>query len=105
MLSKSEKEIISQLYAKGYNYSEIYNMDKGISCKKETLKKHIQRNLQDLKEEHLKNRQIKKDIRKALNETNLKFIGTKELIKWNRQSYITDEKGNLIFDETRGAIP
>lgn len=31
-------------------------------------------------------------------------IGTYAFIQWNRQSYLTDKDGNLVFDENRGGI-
>lgn len=103
-MNNLQKEKIKKLYIKGYSATNISNIFNN-QIKVGTIKKHIQRNLKNFKEEHEKNKRIIQDCKRAIMNTDKRFMSTKSLVMWNRQSYKTLENGKLIFDKERGLAP
>lgn len=91
---------IWQLYEKGFSYVEIAEM---IGFNENTVKSYIERNLQHLKENHYKNKKIRREWLNSVKNENKQWISDFSLVKFYRQSYITNSNGNLVFDKkTRG---
>ncbi len=96
------KEHIKTLYIKGYNAKEIAGL---LSFSHSYMREYISKNLSEQKIEHKKNRAIKKEMIKAVNNMNNSFIGNSAILDWNRQSYDYNENGNIVFNEKHGARP
>lgn len=102
------KDEVKELYAKGYNAKEIAKILKGrgqINIKSDTVQRCINRNFYKLKSEHLKNRNINKDIKKSIDNMNNSFMSNSSLLKMTRQRYNYNKNGNLVFDESAGKRP
>lgn len=107
-MKKEKNERIKEMYIKGYSASKItkiINREFGLEIKLGAITKYIQRNLKDCKAEHNKNKAIIRDCRRVVSNSSRSYMGTKQLIMWNRQSYKADSAGNLRYDSTRGKAP
>nr|WP_243147922.1 hypothetical protein [Clostridium botulinum]AIW54604.1 hypothetical protein [Clostridium botulinum]AIW54724.1 hypothetical protein [Clostridium botulinum]AIW54786.1 hypothetical protein [Clostridium botulinum]AIW54853.1 hypothetical protein [Clostridium botulinum] len=100
--SRLDKNKVKDLYVLGYIASEIADI---LKQKTDTVKKCISRNFKDYVSVHEERRNIKRDIRKAVRNDSNKYIGTAELIKWNRNSFSSNHKGDLVFDKNNGIAP
>ncbi|MDU6483118.1 MAG: hypothetical protein E6538_14075 [Paeniclostridium sordellii] len=69
------------------------------------IRKCISRHFIEFKNEHEKNKKLIKETNSVIEKTYKRFISDQALLKQNRQSYMYDEKFNLIFDSNRGEIP
>lgn len=91
---------IGQLYEKGFSYVEIAQM---IGSNENTIKSYIERNLKNLKENHYKNKRVRREWLNSVKNENEQWISDFSLVKFYRQSYITNANGNFVFDKkTRG---
>lgn len=99
------KNRIEELYLSGMNASEItktlnsniYNKDSKI--KRETVQKHIQRNLLNKKMEHNIKVLERKEVLKAVNYEAKKCMSDKAFINKNKSVYKTKENGDIIIDK------
>ena len=96
------KEYIKTLYIKGYTAKEIAEL---LGFTHSYMREYISKNLSEYKIEHKKNRAIKKEMIKAVNNMNNSYIGNSAILDWNRQSYDYNENGNIVFNEKHGARP
>ena len=107
-LYKSCNFDIKDLYVVGYNAREIANK---LGHKYENVQKYIQmreyisKNLSEYKIEHKKNRVIKKEMIRAVDNMNNSYISNSAILEWNRQSYDYNENGNIVVNEKHGARP
>lgn len=99
---QKHKEHIKILYTKGYNAKEIAEL---LVYTHSYMREYISKNLCEYKNEHKKNRAIKKEMIKAVNNMNNSYIGNSAILDWNRQSYNYNENGNIVFNEKHGARP
>lgn len=91
---------IRELYKSGFSYVEIAQM---IGFNENTIKSYIERNLKHLKENHYKNKRVRREWLNSVKNENEQWISDFSLVKFYRQSYITNSNGNLVFDKkTRG---
>ena len=91
-----DKERVKDLFIQGYKYNTIARM---LNSKPETIRKCIQRNFNDLKQERSINKARNKDINKVINHENNQFMSDKEFVKRNRSIYITEENGDIVVKE------
>ena len=69
------------------------------------MREYISKNLSEYKIEHKKNRVIKKEMIRAVDNMNNSYISNSAILEWNRQSYDYNENGNIVFNEKHGARP
>ena len=103
-----DKQKVKDLYLKGYNAKEISNIlsrIKEVDIKSDTIQRCINRNFSGLKINHIKARNLNKDIKRCVDIINNSFMSNSSLLKYNRQSYKYNKNGNLVFDEKRGKRP
>lgn len=97
------KSKIEELYLKGFNASQITNIlnsdleDKKI--KRETIQKHIQRNLLDKKMQHNIKVLENKEAIKAVNYEATRCMSDKSFISKNKSIYKTKKNGDIIIDK------
>lgn len=97
------KPKIEELYLKGFNASQITNIlnsnleDKKI--KRETIQKHIQRNLLDKKMQHNIKVLENKEAIKAVNYEATRCMSDKSFISKNMSIYKTKKNGDIIIDK------
>ena len=96
------KEHIKILYTKGYNAKEIAEL---LVYTHSYMREYISKNLSEYKIEHKKNRVIKKEMIRAVDNMNNSYISNSAILEWNRQSYDYNENGNIVFNEKHGARP
>ena len=75
------------------------------TCIKLLCNFNISKNLSEYKIEHKKNRVIKKEMIRAVDNMNNSYISNSAILEWNRQSYDYNENGNIVFNEKHGARP
>ena len=90
------KEHIKILYTKGYNAKEIAEL---LVYTHSYMREYISKNLSEYKIEHKKNRVIKKEMIRAVDNMNNSYISNSAILEWNRQSYDYNENGNIVFNE------
>lgn len=101
-LNKSRNKI-EELYLKGFNASQITSIlnssleDKKI--KKETIQKHIQRNLLNKKMQHNIKVLEKKEAIKATNYEATKYMTDKSFVNKNRSIYVTKKNGDIVLNK------
>lgn len=93
-------ENIKRLYIKGYNAKEIADY---LAFTHKYMREYISENLKVYRAEHIKNRNINKEIVKAVDNTNNSFMSNSSFLNWNRQSYDYNKNGNIVFNEKRGS--
>ena len=96
------EEHIKILYTKGYNAKEIAEL---LVYTHSYMREYISKNLSEYKIEHKKNRVIKKEMIRAVDNMNNSYISNSAILEWNRQSYDYNENGNIVFNEKHGARP
>lgn len=104
MILNDVKSEIEKLYLKGFNAAEITKiLNKDLKneneFKKETIQKHIQRNLLKKKMEHNIKILEKKEMIKAVNYEAKKHMTDKTFINKNRSIYKTKENGDIVIDK------
>nr|WP_195366184.1 hypothetical protein [[Eubacterium] tenue] len=101
-IDKNTRKRIGDLYKKGLTSKQISGVVKASDV---AIRKCISRNFIEYKSEHEENKKLIKESNSLIEKTYKRFISDQALLKQNRQSYIYDEKFNLIFDSNRGPIP
>ena len=101
-LYKSCNFDIKDLYVVGYNAREIAEL---LVYTHSYMREYISKNLSEYKIEHKKNRVIKKEMIRAVDNMNNSYISNSAILEWNRQSYDYNENGNIVFNEKHGARP
>ena len=96
MKAKLNKEIIKKLYLEGLKAPEIA---KKLNLKKDTIKKCIQRNFNNLKYEHEIAAIRRCEVIKAINYEANKFMGDSTFIKKNRSIYKTKLDGDIVINK------
>ena len=87
---------VKGLYLKGYEAPEI---SKKIGATVEATRKWIQRNLGDLKREHIIAVTQRKEAIKAVNYEAKKYISDRSFILKNRSAYKTKENGDIVINK------
>ncbi|MBU3109345.1 DNA-binding response regulator [Clostridium gasigenes] len=96
---------IEELYLKGLNANEITKrLNSNICCesekiKRETIQKHIQRNLLHKKMEHKIKIMERKETIKAVNYEATKYMTDKSFIIKNRSVYRTKLNGDIVINK------
>lgn len=96
------KEKIEDLYLDGMNASEItkiLNSNIDIKVKRETVQKHIQRNLLNKKMEHNIKILERKEVEKAVNYEAKKCMSDKAFINKNKSVYRTKANGDIVINK------
>lgn len=99
------KEEIKDLYIKGLNASEITNilnakiLDKDKKLKRESVQKHIQRNLSHKKMEHNLKIIEKREVLKAINYEATRCMSDKAFINKNKSIYVTRPNGDIVINK------
>ncbi|MGN2371722.1 DNA-binding response regulator [Clostridium cagae] len=96
MKAKLDKELIKKLYLEGLKAPEIA---KKLKLKKDTIKKCIQRNFNNLKYEHEIAVVQRCEVIKAVNYEANKFMGDSTFIKKNRSIYKTKSDGDIVINK------
>lgn len=91
---KLDKEKIERLYLKGYNYIEIAKV---FNWKPESVRKCIQRNFKELKNQHELERDRRKAIDRALKREVNGFMTSRNFVKTNPSIYTQNSKGDLVL--------
>lgn len=105
MKLKKIKERIEEMYLKGLNASEITKeLNSNIEntkdkVKRETIQKHIQRNLLHKKTQHNIKILEKKETIKAINYEATKFMTDKTFINKNKSAYNTKANGDIVINK------
>ncbi|WP_242862718.1 DNA-binding response regulator [Clostridium botulinum] len=94
--AKLNKELIKKLYLEGLKAPEIA---KKLNLKKDTIKKCIQRNFNNLKHDHEIAVVQRREVIKAVNYEANKFMGDSTFIKKNRSIYKTKFDGDIIINK------
>lgn len=96
------KDIIKNLYLKGYNATEI---SKKVSSNVETIRKCIQRNFGDSKLKHEIAVIQRKEELKATNYEANRYINDRSFILKNRSIYKTLPNGDIVLNkEVAGVV-
>lgn len=91
-----DKKVIKELYLKGYNAKEIAAKTQ---CGVESVRKYIQRNLNDLKYKHDLAVTARKETIKAINYESNRYISDKAFILKNRSIYKTKTDGDIVINK------
>ncbi len=95
MKAKTNKNQIEELYLDGYDASQI---SKKLKKNVEAVRKHIQRNLNHLKDEHKIAVIERREIIRATNYEANKYMGDSTFIKKNRSIYKTKLDGDIVIN-------
>lgn len=98
---KARFERIKDLYRRGYNHKEIAKI---MIDNTNTIRNYICRNYSKYREEHILNRKLNKDIKRALDSTNNSYISNSSFLKQNRQAYKYNDNMNITFDESVNGV-
>ncbi|WP_186430895.1 DNA-binding response regulator [Clostridium sp. BSD9I1] len=91
-----DKEHVKKLYLDGLTATEIARK---LNSNKETVKKCIQRNFNDLKDRHERAIIQRRDVLKAINYESNKYMGDSTFIKKNRSIYKTNPNGDIVINK------
>ena len=90
-----DKERVKKLYLMGYEAPKIASIMK---AKKEAVRKCIQRNFSDLREEHEEEVITRREALKAVNYEANRWMSNRSFIMKNRSAYRTKENGDIVLD-------
>lgn len=90
-----DKKQVEKLYNEGFTDSEIARK---LNCKKDTVKKCIQRNFGCLKSAHRVALTRRREIVKAVNYQANRYMGDSTFVKKNRSIYKTKSNGDIILN-------
>lgn len=90
------RERVKELYLKGLKAPEIA---KKLESNKDTVKKFIQRNFDNLKLEHEIAVVQRREVLKAVNYEANRYIGDSTFIKKNRSIYKTNINGDIVINK------
>lgn len=97
-----DKEVVRELYLKGYNAVEIA---KKLHGETESVRKCIQRNFGDLKWKHEVAVSQKREEAKAVKYESNRYISDRSFILKNRSVYKTLTNGDIVLNrEISGAV-
>ena len=92
-----DKDRVKELYLQGYNAVEIAHR---IKAKTEAVRKSIQRNLNNFdKERHEEALRIRREVIRATNKENTKYISDRSFILKNRSIYKTLPNGDIVLNK------
>ncbi|ACD14201.1 hypothetical protein FDE76_15280 [Clostridium botulinum] len=99
-----DKKEVKNLFVAGYIASEIADI---LKAKVDTVKKCIDRNfkIEEVLSIHKEKRRIKKDIKRVISNTSNRYMGTEQLIKYNRSSFNMNKNGVLVYNNDHGLAP
>ncbi|SCJ52180.1 Uncharacterised protein [uncultured Clostridium sp.] len=101
-IDKKVRKRVGDLYKDGLTSKQISCI---VKASDDAIRKCISRHFIEYKSEHEENKKLIKESNLLIEKTYKRFISDQALLKQNRQSFIYDEKFNLIFDSSRGEIP
>lgn len=90
------RDKLKKMYVEGYNASQIA---KAIGSTKAAVQKYIQRNFNDIKEEHKRAVVVRREAVKALNHENNRYISDRSFILKNRSAYMTMKNGDIVLNK------
>lgn len=100
MDKRLNKDLIEKMYKNGLSANQIAT---ALSLNKNSVKSCISRNFSHLVDVHEENKKVRRSFFRAIRREDKQWISDRSLIKFYRQSYITDAEGNLVYDKkTRG---
>lgn len=103
MRLNSLKDTIEKLYLDGFNASQITNILNSKlqdnKVKRETIQKHIQRNLLNKKMQHDIKVLEKKEAIKAVNYEATRCMSDKAFINKNKSIYTTRANGDIVINK------
>ncbi|MFL0196988.1 DNA-binding response regulator [Clostridium sp. WILCCON 0269] len=91
-----DKKQVENLYIEGFTDSEIARK---LDCKKDTVKKCIQRNFGWLKASHRIAKTCRREAVRSVNYEANKYIGASAFIKKNRSVYKTNPDGDIVINK------
>ncbi|MEY8001802.1 helix-turn-helix domain-containing protein [Clostridium sp. Mt-5] len=91
-----DKKQIEKLYLEGMTAPEIA---KKLNCKKDTIKKCIQRNFDWLKTDHQIALTRRREVVKAVNYQANRYMGDSTFVKKNRSIYKTKPNGDIVLNK------
>lgn len=91
-----DKEHVKKLYLDGLTATEIARK---LNSNKDTVKKCIQRNFNDLKGRHERAIIQRREVLKAINYESNKYMGDSTFIKKNRSIYKTNPNGDIVINK------
>ncbi|MFC0905879.1 DNA-binding response regulator [Clostridium sp. MT-14] len=91
-----DKEQVKNLYNAGFTDSEIARK---LNCKKDTVKKCIQRNFGSLKIKHQVALIRRREVLKAVNYQANRYMGDSTFVKKNRSIYKTRPNGDIALNK------
>ncbi|KAA8668666.1 DNA-binding response regulator [Clostridium sp. MT-14] len=91
-----DKQQVRKLYIQGFTDSEVARK---LNCKKDTIKKCIQRNFGSLKIKHQVALIRRREVLKAVNYQANRYMGDSTFVKKNRSIYKTKPNGDIILNK------
>jgi uncharacterized protein YjcR len=91
-----DKKQVEKLYNEGFTDSEIARK---LNCKKDTIKKCIQRNFGYLKYIHKTAAVRRREVLKAVNYQANRYMGDSTFVKKNRSIYKTKPNGDIVLNK------
>lgn len=91
-----DKKQVENLYIEGFTDSEIARK---LNCKKDTVKKCIQRNLGWLKGSHRIAKNCRREAVKTTNYEAKKYMSDSTFVKKNRSAYKTNSNGDIVINK------
>ena len=91
-----DKKQVEKLYNEGFTAPEIARK---LNCKKDTVKKCIQRNFGFFKGLHKMELTRRREILKAVNYQANRYMGDSTFVKKNRSIYKTKSNGDIVLNK------
>lgn len=91
-----DKKQVEKLYLEGFTASEIA---KKLNCKKDTVKKCIQRNFSWLRTDHQIALTQRREVVKAINYQSNRYMSDNVFVKRNRSAYKTNSNGDIVINK------